>query len=56
MGMAAILYNCAELYEQIGNNLLTEGPMGNLVKISQTISEKTLNWRADNHLGTKFWL
>ena len=41
MGIAAILFSCAEPFEQIGNTLLTEGPMWNLVKISQTVSEKT---------------
>ena len=40
MGMAAILFNCAKPFEQIGNTLLTEGPMGNLVKIAQTVSEQ----------------
>ena len=40
-GMAAILSNGAELFEQIGNALSTEGPMWNLVKSAQTISEKT---------------
>ena len=40
MGMAAILYNRVEPFEQIGNTLLTEGPMRILVKIVQTVSEK----------------
>ena len=41
MGMAAILFNCMAPYEQIGNTLLTEGPMWNLVKIAQFLfSEK----------------
>ena len=40
MDMAAILFNGAEPYEQIGNTLLTEGPMWNLVKITQAVSEK----------------
>ena len=32
MGKAAILFEGAEPFEQIGNSLLTEGPMWNLVK------------------------
>ena len=40
MGMAAILFNFAEPFEQIGNTLLTEGPIWNLVKIAQVVSEK----------------
>ena len=36
----AILFNCAEPFEQIGNTLLTEDPMRNLVKIARTVSEK----------------
>ena len=35
MGMAAILFYGAEPFEQIGNTLLTEGPIWNLVKIAQ---------------------
>ena len=35
MGMATSLFNCAEPFEQIGNTLLTEGPVWNLVKIAQ---------------------
>ena len=38
--MAAILFDGAEPFEQIGNTLLTEGPMRNLVKIAQAVSEK----------------
>ena len=34
MGMAAILFDGAEPFEQIGNTLLIEGPMWNLVKIA----------------------
>ena len=41
MDMAVILFNCAEPFKQIGNTLLTEGPMWNLVKIAQAVSEKT---------------
>ena len=37
MGMAAILFDGAEPFEQIGNTLLTEGPMWNLVKIAQAV-------------------
>ena len=43
MGMAAILLNGAELFEQIVNILSTEGPMWtkwNLVKTVQAVSEK----------------
>ena len=38
MDMAAILFNGAEPFEQIGNTLLTEGPMK--VKIAQAVSYK----------------
>ena len=41
MGMAAIFFHSSEPFEQIGNILLTEGPMWNLVKIAQAVSEKT---------------
>ena len=40
MGMAAILFNGAEPFEQSGNTLLTEEPVCNLVKIAQAVSEK----------------
>ena len=40
MGMAAILLNGTEPFEQILNILSTEGPKRNLVKIVQTVSEK----------------
>ena len=40
MDMAAILFKSAKSFEQIGNALSTEGPMGNLVKIAQVVSEK----------------
>ena len=40
MGMAAILFHGAESFEEIGNNLLTEGPKWNLVKIAKAVSEK----------------
>ena len=40
MGMAAILFNNAEPFEQIDNTPSTEGPMWNLVKIGQAVSEK----------------
>ena len=39
MGMAAILFNRAEPYNQI-INLLTEGHMWNFVKVAQAVSEK----------------
>ena len=42
MGMTAILFRGAEPFEQIVNILSTEGPMRNLVKIVQAVSEKTL--------------
>ena len=34
MGMAAILFNGAEPFEQIDNTLSTEGPMWNLIAIA----------------------
>ena len=40
MSMAAILFNGTEPFKQNVNILLTEGPMWNLVKISQAVSEK----------------
>ena len=40
LGMAAVLFNVAEPFEQIGHILSTEGPVWNLVKIGQVISEK----------------
>ena len=40
MGMAAILFDGAEPFEQIGNTLLTEGPLWNLVKITQAQAVK----------------
>ena len=40
MGMAAILFNDAEQFEQIDYMLSTEGPMCNQVKIGQAVSEK----------------
>ena len=40
MGMAAILFNDAERFEQIDNTPSTEGPMWHLVKIGQVVSEK----------------
>ena len=39
MVMVAILFNGAEQFEQIVN-IRTEGPMWNLVKIGQVVSEK----------------
>ena len=38
--MAAILFNGAQLLEQIVNTSLIEVPMWNLVKIGQMVSEK----------------
>ena len=40
MGMAAILFNDAEPFEQIHNTPSTEGLMCNQVKIGQAVSEK----------------
>ena len=40
MGMAAILFNDAEPFEQSVNIPSTEGPMWNLVKIGQSVLEK----------------
>ena len=40
MGMAAILFNGVEPFKQIVNIPSTEGPMRNLVKIGQAVSEK----------------
>ena len=37
MGIAAILFNSAEPFEQIDNTPLTEGPMWNLVKTGQAV-------------------
>ena len=42
MGMAAILFNDAEPFEQIVNTLSTEGPLRNLVKIAQAVSENLI--------------
>ena len=40
MGMAAILFNCAKQFQEIVNIRSTEGSVLNLMKISQTITEK----------------
>ena len=42
MGMAAILINGAKPFEQIVNIPSTEGPVGNLVKIGQAVSERNM--------------
>ena len=42
MGMAVILFDGAEPFQQIVYLLLTEGPMWNLMKTVQAFSEKTL--------------
>ena len=39
MGMAAIVFNGAEPFEQIVNIPSTEGPMWNLKKMGQAVSE-----------------
>ena len=41
MGMAAILFDGAEPFEQTGKLHLTEGLMWNMVQIAQAFSEKT---------------
>ena len=40
MGMAAILFNSAEPFEQTDNIPSTQSPMYNLMKIGQAVSEK----------------
>ena len=72
MGMAAILFNGAEPFEQIGSTLSTE-TMWNLVKSAQAVSEKTfknytildmyiaqgegqITSRGQNFEYTKFWI
>ena len=40
MGMAAILFDGAEPFEEVGNIILIEGRMWNLVEIPQAVSEK----------------
>ena len=40
MGIAAILFNGVELFEQIVNILSTDDPMWNLVKIAHEILDK----------------
>ena len=40
MSMEAILFNGAEPFEQTDNTPSTEGPLWNLVKIGQAVSEK----------------
>ena len=40
MGMVAILFNRAEPFELIVSTLSRKGPIWNLVKIAQTVSEK----------------
>ena len=37
--MAAIVFSSAEPFKQIANTLSTEGPMWNMVKIAQVVSE-----------------
>ena len=44
MGMAAILFNGAQPFEQIVNILCAEGPIGNLVKIIEAILEDVLKF------------
>ena len=40
--MAAIMFNGTKPFDQTVNTLLTEGPMWNLVKIAQTVSEQKI--------------
>ena len=40
LGIAAVLFSDVAPFEQIDNTPLTEGPMRNLVKIGQAVSEK----------------
>ena len=40
MGMAAILFNDAEPFEQIDNMPWTEGPMWNLLKIGHAVQRR----------------
>ena len=40
IGMTATLFNDADQFEQIDNTPLTEGPVWNLVKTGQAVSEK----------------
>ena len=40
--MVTILFNDAEQFEQFDNTPLTEGPMWNLVKIGQALSENKI--------------
>ena len=42
MGMATILFNGAEPFKQIVNILSKEGPMWNMEKIAQAVSEKKI--------------
>ena len=42
MAMAAILFNIPEPFEEIGNTLLTEGSMWNLVKIANSFIEEDI--------------
>ena len=42
MGMAAIMFNSTEPFEQIVNILSTEGPILNLVKTAQAALEKKI--------------
>ena len=42
MGTVAILFSSAEPFEQIDNIPSTKGPMKNLVKIGQAVSEKDI--------------
>ena len=68
MGMAVLLFNDAEPFEQIDNTPWTEGPMWNLVKIGHAVSERKTfkdyeilyfyiaQGQGQITLGAKFWL
>ena len=51
MGMVAILFSCAEPFEQIANTLSTESPMWILVKIALAVSEKKTFKNKMTHCG-----
>ena len=51
MGMAAILFNGAEPFEQIINYLSRESLLWNLVKIAEAVSEKKQKKKQDGGFG-----
>ena len=42
MGMEAVFFNGTEPFEEILNTLTIEGPMRNMVKIAQAVSDYTI--------------